>query len=196
MSVTIVNLPDSLAAAIAGAIGDTDAEVCVAGTGPVEPTAFLDLSVEQWAAQLSSVHEAAFAGQLAAKKAIAVGKPGRVVFVVHPPTLRAIAGATASGVAGAFLSTFAQVGGIEMTASGVTCNVVVAGWTAETTPGDVAAGIPAGRYAEDSDIASAVAYLVSPAAKYVSGATLTVDGGFVITKKGGGSPLLEVSAAQ
>jgi 2-deoxy-D-gluconate 3-dehydrogenase len=83
-----------------------------------------------------------------------------------------------------------------MTSSAVTCNVVVAGWTASTTPGDVAAGIPAGRYAEDSDIAGAVAYLASPAAKYVSGAVLAVDGGFVITKSGGGSPLLAGTSTQ
>lgn len=38
---------------------------------------------------------------------------------------------------------------------------------------------PLGRYAEPQDIAAAVAFLASPAAKQITGATLTVDGGQV-----------------
>jgi 3-oxoacyl-[acyl-carrier protein] reductase len=38
--------------------------------------------------------------------------------------------------------------------------------------------IALGRYGSADEIASAVAYLVSPAASFVSGATLAVDGGF------------------
>jgi NAD(P)-dependent dehydrogenase (short-subunit alcohol dehydrogenase family) len=38
--------------------------------------------------------------------------------------------------------------------------------------------IPMGRMASPQDVASAVAYLASPAAAYVTGVTLTVDGGF------------------
>jgi NAD(P)-dependent dehydrogenase (short-subunit alcohol dehydrogenase family) len=38
--------------------------------------------------------------------------------------------------------------------------------------------IAVGRYGSSSDIASAVAYLASPQAAFVSGAELLVDGGF------------------
>lgn len=38
--------------------------------------------------------------------------------------------------------------------------------------------IAVGRYGSGSDIASAVAYLASPQASFVSGAELLVDGGF------------------
>jgi NAD(P)-dependent dehydrogenase (short-subunit alcohol dehydrogenase family) len=38
--------------------------------------------------------------------------------------------------------------------------------------------IPMGRMASPQDVANAVAYLASPAAAYVTGVTLTVDGGF------------------
>ena len=39
-------------------------------------------------------------------------------------------------------------------------------------------GIAVGRYGKGSDIAAAVAYLVSEEASFVSGAELLVDGGF------------------
>ena len=37
--------------------------------------------------------------------------------------------------------------------------------------------VPAGRFGSAEDVASAVLYLVSPAASYITGQTLTIDGG-------------------
>ncbi len=60
-------------------------------------------------------------------------------------------------------------------------------------PGDVADGlkrrVPLGRYGTIDEIAEAVLYLVSPAAAYVTGATLLVDGG---TSLIGAGPFLEL----
>ena len=50
--------------------------------------------------------------------------------------------------------------------------------------------MPVGRLAQPEDVAAAVAFLASEEAAYVNGATLAVDGGYWITKTGGGSPLL------
>jgi NAD(P)-dependent dehydrogenase (short-subunit alcohol dehydrogenase family) len=43
----------------------------------------------------------------------------------------------------------------------------------------VAGAIPLGRIAEPADVAAAVAYLASPEAAYITGASLPVDGGYV-----------------
>jgi 3-oxoacyl-[acyl-carrier protein] reductase len=40
--------------------------------------------------------------------------------------------------------------------------------------------IPLGRFGEPADIAAAVAFLASTEAKYITGQTLTVDGGMVM----------------
>lgn len=148
------------------------------------------VSIDDWNAQLVELQEACLTAVAAAGRAVLAGKPGRIVFVVHPSTVRAIGGASISGIMGAFVNTFAQVGAIELTGRDVTCNVVVAGWTETSAPADVRSAIPAGRWVTDIELAHAVAHFASADAGCTSGATLTVDGGFVITKAPGGSPLL------
>ena len=68
---------------------------------------------------------------------------------------------------------------------GITVNTVLPGPTdSDMNPADgptaaiVGPGIAVGRYGRGEDIASAVAYLASPQAGFVSGAELLVDGGF------------------
>ncbi len=77
----------------------------------------------------------------------------------------------------------------ECAAFGIRCNAVLPGLTRtkfasaltenEQIMQAVVPRIPLGRAAEPEEIAPAVLYLVSPAASYVTGTSLTVDGGFV-----------------
>lgn len=76
----------------------------------------------------------------------------------------------------------------ELAGRGVTCNVVAPGFV-ETDMTDalnedqkqkLLSGVPLGRFGSGDDVAGAVRYLASPAARYVTGAVLTVDGGMAM----------------
>lgn len=191
MSLTFINIGPTLEAAVRRTVVERDGiKILVAGTGDVKPHFFTDVPIDEWERQLADMRRTSLAAVATARLALAERIPARIVFVVHPTVVRAIGGSSLAAMFGAFLSTFAQVAAIELTGHEVTANVVVAGWTEENTPGDVLSGIPAGRYARDEELARAIAYFVSDDDGYTSGASLTVDGGFVTTKVPGGSPLL------
>jgi 3-oxoacyl-[acyl-carrier protein] reductase len=76
----------------------------------------------------------------------------------------------------------------ELASRAITVNVVAPGFITTDMTGvlpdniktAVLAGIPLGKFGEPEDIAAAVAFLASPEAKYITGQTLTVDGGMVM----------------
>jgi 2-deoxy-D-gluconate 3-dehydrogenase len=78
----------------------------------------------------------------------------------------------------------------EWGARGVTVNAVAPGYIATRSTGPlrddpereplIRASIPAGRWGAESEVAAAIVYLCSPAAAYVNGHVLIVDGGCII----------------
>ena len=92
--------------------------------------------------------------------------------------------ASKSGVAG-----LTKILSNEWSAQGITVNSVAPGYVVSNNTTDlrndpernkaILDRIPLGRWAEPEDIAGAVTYLASPAARYVTGITLPVDGGWM-----------------
>jgi NAD(P)-dependent dehydrogenase (short-subunit alcohol dehydrogenase family) len=110
--------------------------------------------------------------------------------VVNITSVAAVTGAPGEYVpyaaAKAALATFTRGLAAEIAGEGIRVNAVAPGTTDTTIhaaagdpgrPGRVAATVPMGRVADPAEIAAAVAWLVSPAASYVTGTTLSVAGG-------------------
>lgn len=121
---------------------------------------------------------------------------GRIVNIVSTSVREPIAGLGVSNTTRAAIAGWAKTMSKELGPFGITMNNVLPGYTATgriddlikakaarqgVSPDEIEAqmkaAIPMGRFASPEEIAAAVVFLVSPAASYVSGVSLAVDGG-------------------
>ncbi len=131
---------------------------------------FLELEERDWQGLVEAVERATFDLQAFARGCTG---EGRVVVVSSAAAARAIEGCTLEAVAGAFLTTVAQVAGVELRARGITVNAIV----------------PA-RPPDAKTVAAVAEFLASDAGGGVTGAVIAADGGFSVTKETGGRPPL------
>jgi len=178
-------------------LGGLDVWVNNAGVSVLAPLATTDPEDLRWMLEVNVL--GTLPGLQAAAADMQASGGGRIVNVASE------VGVQAFPLLGAYAATkFAVVGltqaaALELAAVGITVNAIGPG-TAETDmvlaerrsevaiTGDVADtvrqsyldGIPAGRFCDPADVGGLVAYLASPAAAYVTGQTLLVNGGSVL----------------
>ena len=100
------------------------------------------------------------------------GNPGQANYAASKAGQIGLAKAIAREVASRNITVNAVAPGfIELDGGGMT------GELNDEQRGQVLSRVPAGRFGSAEDVASAVLYLVSPAASYITGQTLTIDGG-------------------
>ena len=125
--------------------------------------------------------------QFALRTMLERGEGGRIVNLSSARAILVGPKATAYVAAKAGLTKLSQALAVEFGPQGITVNVIAPG--AVMTPGMQAspegqrrwiARSPVGRMGLPEDIAGAVVYLASPAASYVNGQVIAVDGGYVV----------------
>ncbi|WP_261163913.1 SDR family oxidoreductase [Microbacterium sp. Marseille-Q6965] len=171
---------------LADELGGVDVFVNNAGTG--ESTLFVDLDLETWRRTVTTDLEGAFVVmQRAAKRMVAAGRGGRIVGVTsvheHQPKVGSSAYDASKHGLGGLLKTMA----IELADHGITVNAVAPGLIATPMTGIDPSeasqtrrpGIPIARPGVPEEIAAVIAFLCSPAASYVTGASWPVDGGML-----------------
>jgi 3-oxoacyl-[acyl-carrier protein] reductase len=139
------------------------------------------LQHEDWARVLDVNLTGTFTTLRRALGAMVRARFGRVVNISTVSASQPLPGQAAYAASKAGVEALTRTAAIEVARRGVTVNAVAPGLVATGFLPDGAqawaAGLPARRLALPSEIAAAVRYLVSPAAAYVSGAVLRIDGG-------------------
>lgn len=165
-------------------------DTLVNNAGIIRRADSVEFTEEDWDAVMDiNLKVVFFLSQAFAKSRLAANAGGSVINIasllsfqggIRVPSYTA----SKSGVAG-----LTKILSNEWSAHGITVNSVAPGYVVSNNTTDlrndpernkaILDRIPLGRWADPEDIAGAVTYLASPAARYVTGITLPVDGGWL-----------------
>lgn len=170
------------------ALGPVD--ILVNNAGIIRRQDALEFSEDDWDDVLSTnLKVPFFLAQAAARSMVKGGRAGKIINVASLLSFQGgirVASYTASksGLAG-----LTRLLANEWAGKGIAVNAIVPGYfaTNNTTAlradpdrnRDILARIPAGRWGDPSDLGGAAVFLASPAADYVHGAMIPVDGGWL-----------------
>jgi len=163
-------------------------DVLVNNAGVTRDGLLMRMSEADWDTVLDTNLKGAFLFTKAFTRAFAKQRSGRIINVASVIGLIGNAGQANYAASKAGLIGFTQSVARELAGRGVTCNALAPGFietdmTAELNAEirtELLKRIPLGGFGQAEDIAGAALFLASPAARYITGQVLTVDGGMVM----------------
>lgn len=181
-----LDAPANMLHQAANVLGGLDIVVCNAGMHHRTP--FLEISVTEWDEVVHADLRGPFLlSQAAARLMIEQGGGGRIVMIDSISADVAYPNLTHYQAAKAGLRMLARGMALELAPHRITVNTVAPGVVAtdlnvatrtEPVQRDYRLGkIPLGRFGEPNDIAAAVAFIASDQTNWMTGSTITVDGG-------------------
>jgi len=160
-------------------------EVLVANAGITKDTLILRMSDEDFEQVINTNLSGVFRVVKRAIKSMVKARFGRIILISSVVGLYGSAGqvnysSAKAGLVGFARSLTRELGGRDITANVVAPGFIETDMTAvlsEDQRNTYMAAIPAGRFAEPSEVANVVRWLASDDAAYISGAVIPVDGG-------------------
>ncbi|HXQ30419.1 MAG TPA: 3-oxoacyl-ACP reductase FabG [Steroidobacteraceae bacterium] len=160
-------------------------EILVNNAGITRDALLLRLKPEDWDLVIRTNLSSVFRLSKAVLRGMIKARGGRIISISSVVGLMGNAGQANYAAAKAGIIGFSKSLAREVASRNITCNVVAPGFIdtdmtralTDEQRAAVAAQIPLGRLGTADDIARAVLYLASPAGAYVTGETLSVNGG-------------------
>ena len=178
--------PQSIDALIDGITKGIGAiSILVNNAGITRDNLLMRMKDEDWQAILDTNLTSVYRTSKAVMRAMMKARKGRIISIASVVGVTGNAGQTNYAAAKAGIIAFSKSLAKEIGSRGVTVNVVAPGYIATDMTKDLPEDakqalmnqIALGRLGEPTDIARAVAFLAGPAAAYITGETLHVNGG-------------------
>jgi 3-oxoacyl-[acyl-carrier protein] reductase len=160
-------------------------DVLVNNAGITRDNLLMRMKDEEWESIINTNLTSVYRLTKACLRAMMKARKGRIVSIASVVGVSGNAGQTNYGAAKAGIIGFSKSLAREVGSRGITVNVVAPGFIdtdmtralAEEQRNALLGQIPLARLGQPEEIAQAVAFLASPAASYITGETLNVNGG-------------------
>ena len=163
-------------------------DILVNNAGITRDSLLLRMKDHQWDDVLNTNLKGAFYGTKSVLRSMMKNKYGRIINITSIVGLQGNSGQSNYSASKAGLIGFSQSVAKEVASRGITINCIAPGWIEtemtndlpQDTKSEIIKNIPIGKTGTTEDIAYTALFLASKESKYITGQTITVDGGRVI----------------